>query len=415
MLRWIRARRWVPEALIASALLLIGLFDAVLQTPLALVPTLSLALAVFVFRAVPWLTSALVLVGAVLAIWLEILPMASLLAALSAVFLHSALGSLAIRVSTAITAGLSALGVLWFAVFESHSVFATSLENFRVLTFVLSVSVVLLLIAIAFILGRYLVVTGRDPGDDSERAVALQRQAGLGLEVARQTERLSIARDLSELLVQRVSAVVSLSEGGSFALKTQPDSAPRVMGKVLDSARAAQTELRRLYDMLHEEHSLAAAPPKLADLEEVILSMRALGYNAKTSVDGTPYEIDEGAELCIFKIVWESLENVKKHAPLGTDVSVDFFWTQDGLQVLVKDNGIETSRRLRAPKLADISSGYTQEDDFNALVEKVEGATLSVLNERAAIYEGSIESTRVPGVGFTLSALFPNLKAVAGK
>jgi signal transduction histidine kinase len=65
--------------------------------------------------------------------------------------------------------------------------------------------------------------------------------------------------------------------------------------------------------------------------------------------------------------------------------------------------------------LDDLQSGYTAEDDIRALVETIKGAGLTAMRERASLYGGSIEATRVPGVGFTVSAIFPHLHALAGK
>jgi signal transduction histidine kinase len=240
----------------------------------------------------------------------------------------------------------------------------------------------------------------------------LHDQARLSIEVARQTERLGIARDLTDLLVQRISAVVSLVQGAEYTSKVDSASAIRALGKIGEASSGAQQELRRLYDMLHQENKLNAAPPRIEDLGPIIIAMRELGYNAELRIDGAPFSINEGAELCVFKIVFEALDNVKRNTPLGTNVTVDFFWTEAGLQVLVKDNGIEARARAGEPDLN--FNGYTAADDLNALVEVVDGATLRVLRERAALYEGSIEANHVPGVGFTLSAIFPHLKSIAG-
>jgi signal transduction histidine kinase len=119
-------------------------------------------------------------------------------------------------------------------------------------------------------------------------------------------------------------------------------------------------------------------------------------------------------DLCVYKVVFEGLQNVRKHAPVGTEISVDFLWVEDGLQVLIKDNGIEVANR-QSQALGQIVDGYSAEDDFNALVNEFDGATLAALRDRAAIYKGRIEATRVAGVGFTLSAIFPNLKSLAAK
>ena len=81
---------------------------------------------------------------------------------------------------------------------------------------------------------------------------------------------------------------------------------------------------------------------------------------------------------------------------------------------MLKDNGIEAARRARVSTVEDLAS-YTVEDDVDALVKPITGATLNAMKERASLYEGNIEVTKVPGVGFTLSAMFPHLKAVAGE
>jgi signal transduction histidine kinase len=79
-------------------------------------------------------------------------------------------------------------------------------------------------------------------------------------------------------------------------------------------------------------------------------------------------------------------------------------WQGKAMQVVVKDNGEET---LRAQE-QDIT-GYTVQDDQKALVERPVGAGLTAMQERAALYQGTIDFVRVPGVGFSVSAAFPNI------
>ena len=42
-------------------------------------------------------------------------------------------------------------------------------------------------------------------------------------------------------------------------------------------------------------------------------------------------------------------------------------------------------------------------------------ADVAGMRERAALYGGRVEATRVPGVGFTVSAIFPDLREFAGR
>jgi signal transduction histidine kinase len=234
----------------------------------------------------------------------------------------------------------------------------------------------------------------------------------LKLEIAKQNERLEIAKDLSELLVQRVAAVVSISEGGKYALRADPQSGARALDRALESAREAQTELRRLHDYLTSSIFSEVASFKISDLANLMVAYREIGFNASLDEQGQSFPLNEGMELCVYKIVFDSMENVKKHAPLGSDISVSFLWVEDGLQVLIKDNGIETSNRQKIA-LGEIVVEYGAEDDLEALVSEFDGATLAALRDRAKIYNGRIEATKVPGVGFTLSAIFPGLQSLS--
>jgi signal transduction histidine kinase len=165
--------------------------------------------------------------------------------------------------------------------------------------------------------------------------------------------------------------------------------------------------------MLNKSHSVTAAPPGLEELNALAVTYREFGFNVSISHEGPRFAISEGAGLAIYRIVFDALENVKKHCVIGTDVTIDFSWVEAGMQVLIKDNGTEAFRRGQV-SLDLEDSGYTAEDDARALVETIQGAGLTAMRERATLYSGSVEASRVPGVGFTISAIFPHLRSVAG-
>jgi signal transduction histidine kinase len=76
--------------------------------------------------------------------------------------------------------------------------------------------------------------------------------------------------------------------------------------------------------------------------------------------------------------------------------------------MVIKDNGEETLRNQTKD-----TTGYSVQDDQKSLVERPVGAGLTNMQERAALYEGTMDFVRVPGVGFTVSAAFPNIKKFA--
>ncbi len=420
MLRWIRETNWLPEILLtAAAFALLGGFDLILNGPISLVASFLYCSSLLFIRQNVYLTPLALLFGLGIQEFLQLNPLVSVFVGFFAVFLHAAFSSKVWRLVTLMLSTATQIFLTYQVAFGTSRVLADvdivlTNQTARLAFFVYGLLPAISLNYLAWLLGRLAITRITHVGTDFDRAKVLHRQASLGIEVARQTERIGIARDLTDLLVQRVSAVVSLAEGGLYAAKADVNAAVRSMERISASARDSQSELRRLFDFLHEDHYLQTAPPRIEDLAPLVISMRELGYNATINVDGQPFALNEGSELCIFKIVFESLENVKKNAPIGTDVTVNFFWTQDGLQVLIKDNGIELQRRSAAPD-ASVLEGYTAEDDLKSLVEEIEGATISALRERAALYEGSVEATRVAGVGFTISALFPSLKAIAGR
>jgi hypothetical protein len=419
VIKWYLERKWLPEILIFISLcaLLVSI-DAGIQGTVAALPGAAICASVIFTRKLQWLAVVLVILGTGLEIFLGLAPIVSGAAAgVSLIFIAAFASKLVRRVSVV---AISVAGVLlaYAAIVltpESFMVYGVNLSqgNLQIFAFLLATAAIAAVNTLAWVFGRLIITRAIHVGSDTDRALLLHRQASLGLEVAKQTERLGIARDLTDLLVQRLTAVVSLSDGAKYLASADPDSALRAISRIADSSTSAQSELRKLYDLLHEGHELLAAPPSLAELPDLVVAMRQLGFNVSLNVDGVPFGVNEGAELCIFKIVFESLENVKKNTPSDTDTAVNFYWTDNGVQILIKDNGIETRRRaeLTAEQLLE---GYGVADDLAALTSEVDGATLSALRERAALYEGSIEISQVAGVGYTVSAFFPQLRQVAG-
>jgi signal transduction histidine kinase len=172
--------------------------------------------------------------------------------------------------------------------------------------------------------------------------------------------------------------------------------------------KKSYSEIRRLSDLLGLQKEKALALPGLRDLNALLVSYREYGYRITFREQGEPINLVSGADLILYRIVFESLDNIKKHTPIGTEVDIDFSWQGKAMQVVIKDNGEETQRNLDQ----DIT-GYTVKDDQKALVERPVGAGLTAMQERAALYEGTMDFVRVPGVGFTVSAAFPNISGYA--
>lgn len=418
MIRWIQDHKWFATSLISAfGVLFFGGIDLVVQGPQALLASALISLAIAFSATIPWLSLVLVTAGTILELVFGILPVLGGLSASVALFITAAFASRLWYLIALANTVLIGLVVVWDnSLNQPYSEnlyglnFAT--DSAKASAFFLMAALVIAANILFWLLGRLTITYVVYVGTEFDRALSADTQAKLSLEVAEQNERFQIARDINELIIQKVAAVISQAEGGTYAAKADASSAVRTMERIANSARAAHTELRRLFDMLNKTHSVSAAPPGLEELEKLAVNYREFGYNVLVSHEGAPFKISEGAALAIYRIVFDALENVKKHCSLGTDVAIAFSWVEEGMQVLIKDNGVEIARR--AVSVLEEDSGYTAEDDLRALVEPIKGAGLTAMRERAALYGGSIEATRVPGVGFTVSAIFPNLKVLAG-
>lgn len=418
MIQWIQGHKWLSPIILASALfVLFGSLDFIVQGPTALIPAAIFGASLALSGRLPQIAVPLIALASIAEVLLALRPVGSSLITCATLFVVAVFAKQVWRRVALLVSLVSGVGITLYVSLTlplGTNVYGLELvdDSGRWTALLLGLSIVVSFNTLFWILGRLGATQYFHVGTSRDKAVARRKQAELSIQIAEQNERLDIARDINELIIQKVTAVISLADGGTYAVKADPSAGLRSLERVSQSARDAHLELRRLYDMLHRGHSVSAAPPGLDDLQPLMVAYREFGYNASLRHEGPRFAINEGAALTIFKLVFDALENIKQHTPVGTDVTVDFSWVEDGLQVLVKDNGIEVSNR----GLADIEleeAGYTVEDDLKALVEPISGPGFTAMRERAAIYGGSVEVTKVPGVGFTVSAIFPRLREFA--
>jgi signal transduction histidine kinase len=254
----------------------------------------------------------------------------------------------------------------------------------------------------AWFIGRLIYTRSTHVGTDFDRAILTHQLASTQLALAEQDRRFGIARDVNDLLLEQVSTTMAAAESGLYAAKADASVAPRLMAALLDGVKKSYLEIRRLSDLLGLQQEKALALPGLRDLNGLFVSFREYGYKVSFREQGLVLKLVSGAELVIFRIVLDSLENMRQHSPAETEVDIDFMWQGTGLQILIKDNGEETLRNNSNDLV-----GYSVQDDQKALVERPAGAGITSMQERASLYSGTMDFLRVPGVGFSVSASFP--------
>ena len=413
MIRWIQQRNWLPEAaLAASVFLLLGGLDLTTQGITAMLGSLAIATSLLFVRRLSYLASAMVLAAAVIQISFSLLP---IFGSIGIPLLAFVVGAFSPKPWREINFVVSIFGGLVFAANVAFNptinlaIFGgvVQLDDLgRVVIFITLSLLAISLVSLLWILGQLLITRLVHVGTEFDRLVYEEKQLKLSIELAEQSKRFEIARDINETVVQKLSSVITNAEGGIYAAKSNPDAGLRALEKVLEGARVAHTELRRLFDMINRGTAASTAPPTLADLESLAITMREIGLDVAVSNFGERFPLNQSAELAIYRIIFEALQNVKQHNPAGTKAAVEISWLENGLQIMIKDNGVEIERRA-ALGPNGLPVPYEAKDDLDTLLEKVSGPGLTAMRERAESFGGSLEVQRVVGIGFTVSAMFP--------
>ena len=413
MIRWIRNRNWLPEsALAALVFFTLGGLDLASQGVMAMLGSLAIATSFLFVRRLSYLVSALVLIASVIQVSFSLLP---IFGSIGIVLLAFVVGAFSPRPWREINFVVAIFGGLVFAAnvgFNPTVDLVVLGELFqldeigRVVVFLALALMSLSLVSLSWILGQLLMTRLVHVGTEIDRLVYEEKQLNLSIELAEQSKRFEIARDVNEAVVQKISSVITNAEGGIYSAKANPEAGLRALEKVLESARGAHTELRRLFDMINRGTAVSTKPPTLEDLESLAISMRETGVDVSIVDFGQRFELDQSAELAIYRIIFEALKNVRQHNPKGTRAAVEISWLENGLQVMIKDNGVEIVRRATLGPNG-LPLPYEAKDDLETLLEKVSGPGLTAMRERAESFGGSLEVQRVVGIGFTVSAMFP--------
>ncbi|HEX6853686.1 MAG TPA: GAF domain-containing protein [Streptosporangiaceae bacterium] len=221
---------------------------------------------------------------------------------------------------------------------------------------------------------RGVLTAGRRPGslplapDAVEMVATFAAQAGIGLELAehrRDAQQLAlfadrdrIARDLHDLVIQRLFATGMSLEGASALIK-DPELGNRVRNAV-DALDETIREIRTAIFSL-QSHTQPEAPGTRAQILRVVEEMTALlGFAPSLRMDG---RLDvagaEGAVEHLLAVLREALSNVARHAnATRADVAIVLTDADHGreLELTVRDDGDgikPTSRRSGLANMAD--------------------------------------------------------------
>jgi signal transduction histidine kinase len=228
------------------------------------------------------------------------------------------------------------------------------------------------------------------------------------LRLAEMADRMRLITDVHDSAAVTINQVIAQAEGAKFAADANPEVVTRAAAQIADSARAVLNDLRRVVNAGRAGVADLAAGPAIATMQELFSSMEESGVVVRYEESGEPFSLGSSAEIALFRIVQESLNNVRRHGGPGTMVKVSMSWSANGLQLRVEDDGTRVKNQLRE-QLGE-ETGYSIADDQKALTEILNGRGMRDMKARVETFGGVFSAHRVPGIGFTVSASFPTLR-----
>ncbi|MFI9151179.1 sensor histidine kinase [Streptomyces sp. NPDC053367] len=248
--------------------------------------------------------------------------------------------------------------------------------------------------ALAWVLGDSLRTRRAYFAQLEERAARLEKEREAQAKVAVAAERARIARELHDVVAHNVSVMVVQADGAAYVLDAAPDQAKKALETISSTGRQALAEMRRLLGVLrtgeHQEAGEYVPQPDVEQIEELVEQCRGSGLPVDFKVEGTPRPLPSGVELTAYRIVQEALTNTRKHGGPNAGASVRLVYFDDGLGLLVEDDGKGAPHELYEEGGAD-----------------GQGHGLIGMRERVGMVGGTLDAGPRPGGGFRISALLP--------
>ncbi|MGW7170767.1 sensor histidine kinase [Streptomyces sp. NPDC054884] len=179
------------------------------------------------------------------------------------------------------------------------------------------------------------------------RALGKRRRAAVA--ATQRAERLAMAADLHDFVAHHVTGILMQARMAQMIGTTDPDQLAKLLDGVVSGATETLASMRRtvgfLRDSLEETAAGKAAADRrvgtLASLPELVegsggpVGPQAVLHRDPSVPDDLPYDV----QVAAYRVVQESLTNIRRHAADATEVAVHLTHDGQALEVTVLDNG----------------------------------------------------------------------------
>lgn len=411
---------WLPEALLAVAVLAVGVAEAAELSyvgwsrllPVVLATTAAVALCRHAPAAallLVWLTGGYQLLGDV--------PVLLVQAAVAAVAFGCARWG---RVPTVVLSGLSIPAAAALVLLASYLLGAGSLravagaasrglyDSASSISDSLVVGAVVLgflVLAVPWTAGLAVRAVVRARRSEASEEVAqveaarAQHEAAQAREIARlREEQAALARDVHDVVGHSLAVILAQAEAAQY-LPDDPARLKQTLATVATSARTSLQDVRRVL-----AQPGADVPPSTAAFQLLVDGVRATGQVVDVAEVGTPRPLPPELETVAHRVVQEMLTNAVKHGRRDRPVRLERHWPQAAY---------EHDLRLEVTNSVPAGGPASTEPDEPLLVAAASDETQPLARYRPPPLPGP--GTGVPTEGSGLAGMRRRVEAVGGR
>ena len=268
-----------------------------------------------------------------------------------------------------------------YAAYSAGSDTASMLRTGATLLICSAVCIVTAIIAATWQRARMVTVRAMRERNDAIAARTAEEQR-----VAAAAERARIARDMHDVVAHTLSTIIIQSDGGRYAGAHDIGTARETMTTIRQEALRAKHDMAKLFDIFKGTHE--------TDYESInaLIDQAQVPVTRTVTNDPHPERLSVQANEALYRLVQESLSNVRKYAGQGASVDIHEIWSDDALFVTIADDG---------------QGAKAGEDGHRP------GYGLIGMRERIAAVDGEVEAGPQPGGGFSVRATVPLMSATA--
>ncbi|OHV43418.1 hypothetical protein BBK14_31410 [Parafrankia soli] len=213
-------------------------------------------------------------------------------------------------------------------------------------------------------------------------------------------ERLRIARDLHDVVAHTLTTINVQAGVAAHLLDDKNGHARAALATIADASRDALDEIRAVVGVLRDRDTDNGRTPReptptVDTVHDLAARLRDVGLEVTVRVDGQrPERVPDAVGLATYRIVQESLTNVRRHAP-GAPAQVSLTFTPTQILVTIENPTMPAGISARPDTEASASQSGASG-----------GVGIIGMTERAAAIGGTLTATRIPH-RFRVSAELP--------